>query len=58
MEKMRFNPMEGGRRRFNLKKFAWAAVAAVLFGFIAFLISGSDVSAPLGLLVGYLEYRL
>ena len=44
--------------RFNLKKLAWAAVVGIIFGFIAFLISGSDVSAPLGLLVGYLEYRL
>jgi asparagine N-glycosylation enzyme membrane subunit Stt3 len=44
--------------KINLKKIGWAAVAGILFGFIAFVLSGSDVSAPFGLLVAYLEYKL
>lgn len=41
----------------KVEKILKAIGYGVVIGFVSYIISGSDVSAPLGLLVMYLEYR-
>ena len=41
----------------RLAKILRALVYGFVGGFVAYILSGSDVSGPLGLLIAYLEYR-
>jgi hypothetical protein len=45
-------------KKVDIQKLVKALGIGILFGFVAFIISGDASSAPLGLLVAYLEYRL
>lgn len=41
----------------KLAKILKSLVFGVVVGFVSYILTGSDVSGPLGLMIAYLEYR-